>query len=67
MRLKSDAHESLPNVFTGYDVPLMIIFDGLKKQAQEKFRKILKEADCKSRVTEPGSPWQNISEPSIKN
>jgi hypothetical protein len=43
-----------------------MVTDGLKEQTQGDFRRKLWKADCRLRVTEPYSPWQQATEGCIR-
>jgi hypothetical protein len=66
MKHKGDAHEILSLVFQCDGVPPTMVTNDSKEQTKGEFRRILKEADCHPRVTEPYSPWQQAAEVCIR-
>eukprot|EP00934_Nitzschia_sp_Nitz4_P008127 Nitzschia sp. Nitz4//scaffold260_size33533//228//6137//NITZ4_007876-RA/size33533-snap-gene-0.41-mRNA-1//-1//CDS//3329544674//8117//frame0 len=66
MGRKSDAVNTLAELFTTCGVPATMIMDGSKEQTQGKFRQLARESHCHIRTTEPYSPWSNAAEQAIK-
>jgi hypothetical protein len=62
MTRKGEAHETLSLLFHHDGVILNVVFDGSKEQCKGDFKRILCEADCHARQTEPYSPWQQAAE-----
>jgi hypothetical protein len=66
MTRKGEAHETLSLLFHCDEVPLTMVFGGLKEQSQGDFKRKLGEADCHTRQTEPYSPWQQAADGCIR-
>ena len=65
MRQKSDAHQTLSELFR-IGVPVKMIMDGSKEQCKGDFRRKLREADCKIKQTEKDSQFSNSAEREIR-
>lgn len=66
MKKKSDAHEGLSLMAQRDGVPPTIVMDGSKEQTLGEFRRKAREMGTHLRQTEPYSPWQNITEGTIR-
>jgi hypothetical protein len=66
MKLKSDAHDLILLLFQRDGAPPKMIMDGSKEQTLSRFKKKCQDADCRTKQTEPYSPWQNAAESAIR-
>ena len=66
MKKKSEAHETLSQLFARDGVPNSMIMDGAKEQVMGDFRRKCREASCHVKQTEPHTPWSNAAEGVIR-
>jgi hypothetical protein len=65
IKQKGEAHEAMLLMFKREGVPPKLILDGSKEQVKG-VRHYLKEVNCRMRMTEPYSPWQQAAEGYIR-
>jgi hypothetical protein len=66
MTRKDEAHETLSLLFHCDSVPPTMVLDGSKEHCKGDFKRILREADCHARQTEPNTPWQQAAEVCVR-
>ena len=66
IRKEAEAHHTLSKFFKDIGVPNTMVMDGSKAQNMGEFKRKTKEADCRTKQTEPYSPFMNAAEAAIR-
>jgi hypothetical protein len=66
MKKESEAHEALSLLFHKDGVPNVMVMDGSKAQVEGEFRRILYDAGCHIKQTEPHTQSSNMGEGGVR-
>ena len=66
IKKEAEAHHTLSKFFKDIGVPDTMVMDGAKAQIHGNFRRKCTEADCRTKQTEPYTPFSNSAEGAIR-
>ena len=66
MKAECEAHHTLSMLFIDVGVPNQMIMDGAKTQTLGKFRRKVRDIDCRVKQTKPYIPFSNAAEGAIR-